>query len=94
MKFLITGITGFAGPHLAKLLLKEGHEVHGIIRCSNGRETDLLDIFTIEEFNKVKFHVCDLKHFYGVNKILKSEDFDGLFHLAAQSHPPTSFKDP
>ena len=41
MKFLVTGITGFAGPHLAKLLLKEGHEVHGVLRGANGRETDL-----------------------------------------------------
>ena len=41
MKYLITGITGFAGPNLAKLLLAEGHEVHGIIRSSNGREYDL-----------------------------------------------------
>lgn len=29
MKFLITGITGFAGPHLANLLHSEGHEVYG-----------------------------------------------------------------
>ena len=27
MKYLITGITGFAGPNLAKLLISEGHEV-------------------------------------------------------------------
>lgn len=32
-KFLITGITGFVGPNLANLLLQNGHEVHGVIRC-------------------------------------------------------------
>jgi len=32
MKYLITGITGFAGPHLANLLIQEGHEVFGLIR--------------------------------------------------------------
>ncbi len=32
MKALITGITGFAGSHLAELLLKEGHEVYGTVR--------------------------------------------------------------
>ena len=31
MKFLITGITGFAGPNLANLLHKEGHEIYGLI---------------------------------------------------------------
>lgn len=93
-KFLITGITGFAGPNLAKLLLAEGHEVHGVIRCPNGRQTDLLDILTLEEYNAIDFKVCDLKNFIGVQKMLAEGEYDGVFHLAAQSHPPTSFKDP
>lgn len=94
MKYLITGITGFAGPNLAKLLLKNGHEVHGIVRTANGRETDLLDILELEELDSIHFHYLDLKHFYSVKKLINTEKFDGVFHLAAQSHPPTSFKDP
>jgi GDP-4-dehydro-6-deoxy-D-mannose reductase len=94
MKYLVTGITGFAGPHLAMLLLKEGHEVHGIVRTANGREQDLLDIMTLEELSSIKFHYIDLKHYYGVQKLINTEKFDGIFHLAAQSHPPTSFLDP
>lgn len=94
MKYLITGITGFAGPHLAQLLLKNGHEVHGVVRAANGREMDLLDILTPDELSAIKFHYLDLKHFYGVDKLIKEQKFDGVFHLAAQSHPPTSFKDP
>jgi GDP-4-dehydro-6-deoxy-D-mannose reductase len=93
-KFLITGISGFAGPNLAKLLISEGHEVHGVIRCPNGRQTDLLDILTIEEYDQITFHTVDLKDFYGVNKLFSNYKFDGVFHLAAQSHPPTSFNDP
>ena len=93
MKYLITGITGFAGPHLAKLLLKEGHEVHGIVRTANGREMDLVDIMSIKEIESIKFHYVDLKDYIGVQKVL-SANFDGVFHLAAQSHPPTSFINP
>jgi GDP-4-dehydro-6-deoxy-D-mannose reductase len=93
-KFLITGITGFAGPNLAKLLISKGHEVHGVIRCPNGRQTDLLDILTINELNQITFHYLDLKDFYSVDKMFKKNKFDGVFHLAAQSHPPTSFNDP
>ena len=93
MKYLITGITGFAGPHLAKLLLKKGHEVHGIVRTANGREMDLVDIMSIKEIESIKFHYVDLKDYIGVQKVL-SENFDGVFHLAAQSHPPTSFINP
>ena len=94
MKFLITGITGFAGPHLANLLLKNNHEVHGVVRTANGRETDLLDIISNKNLAKINFHYLDLKNYYSVSKLLKKEKFDGIFHLAAQSHPPTSFKDP
>ena len=94
MKYLITGITGFAGPNLAKLLLKEGHEVHGVVRTANGRETDLLDILTLDELDAIQFHYLDLKMYHSVQKLLNREKFDGVFHLAAQSHPPTSFKDP
>lgn len=93
MKYLITGITGFAGPHLARLLLKEGHEVHGIVRTANGRETDLLDILTLEELESIQFHYVDLKDYGSLNKVLL-HGFDGVFHLAAQSHPPTSFSNP
>ena len=94
MKYLITGITGFAGPNLAKLLIKEGHEVHGVIRCPNGRQTDLLDILTLEEYDAITFHSLDLRQFHAIDKLLNSENYDGVFHLASQSHPPTSFKDP
>lgn len=94
MKYLITGITGFAGPHLAILLLNKGHEVHGLVRTANGREQDLLDIMTKKELDSIHFHYMDLRHYYSVQKLIQSEKFDGIFHLAAQSHPPTSFTDP
>ena len=55
-RFLITGITGFAGPNLANLLIEDGHQVVGLIRHSNGRETDILDIVNEENFSKIKFH--------------------------------------
>jgi GDP-4-dehydro-6-deoxy-D-mannose reductase len=93
-KYLITGITGFAGPHLAKLLLKEGHNVYGLIRGSNGRENDLLDILTPEELGQIKWLYGDLVDYLSLQKIFEEIQFDGVFHLAAQSHPPTSFKNP
>ena len=93
-KYLITGITGFAGPHLARLLLSKNNEVHGIVRTANGTYTDLLDVLTVDEISSIKVHYCDLKHFYGVQKIINDGGYDGVFHLAAQSHPPTSFIDP
>lgn len=92
-KYLITGITGHLAPHLAKLLLSEGHEVHGTLRGSSGREYDLLDILTPIEIESINFHYLDLRDFYSVNKLAKN-NFDGIFHLASQSHPAISFKEP
>jgi GDPmannose 4,6-dehydratase len=94
MKYLITGITGFAGPHLANLLIREGHQVFGLIRNTNGRQTDILDIVSPADFEKITFVYGDLLNFRVLNGFFRQYQFDGVFHLAAQSHPPTSFTDP
>jgi len=94
MKFLITGITGFAGPHLANLLNDKNHEIYGLVRCTNGRENDIRDIVSEKVFSNIKFVYADLKNLILLNNIFKNYKFDGVFHLAAQSHPPSSFVDP
>jgi len=94
MKYLITGITGFLGPHLANLLVKNGHIVYALVRINNGRENDIRDIVEDAEFQKINFVYGDLIDFRMMDKIFKTIPFDGVFHLAAQTHPPTSFTDP
>ena len=94
MKYLITGMTGFAGPHLANLLVEEGHDVFGLIRGSNGRQNDLRDIITDSNFEKIKWLYGDLKDLDSMHQLFEKQQFDGVFHLAAQSHPPTSFSHP
>lgn len=94
MKFLITGITGFVGPHLANLLISEGHEVHGLVRHSNGRESDILDVVSDDNFKKITFVYGDLRNYLSISNIFMNNVYDGVFHLAAQSHPPTSFVNP
>jgi GDP-4-dehydro-6-deoxy-D-mannose reductase len=94
MKYLITGITGFLGPHLANKLIDEGHDVYGLVRINMGRENDIRDIVKDENFAKLKFVYSDLTNFRKLNQIFKEHIFDGVFHLAAQTHPPTSFSDP
>jgi len=94
MKFLITGITGFAGPHLARLLLREGHTVCGLVRSSNGRQFDLLDTLSNKELETIEWVYGELTNYPSLERIFKKYEFDGVFHLAAQSHPPTSFLAP
>jgi len=94
MKFLITGITGFAGPHLANLLHREGHQVYGLIRRTNGMESDIHDVVSDDVYESITFVYGDLTNYRSVRTVFEKEQFDGVFHLAAQSHPPTSFLDP
>lgn len=93
MKYLITGITGFLGTHLANKLINEGHYVYGLVRINNGREHDIRDIINDENFNKIVFVYGDLCNFRSMDKIFKEYNFDGVYHLAGQTHPPTSFTD-
>ncbi len=94
MKYLITGVMGFVGPHLSNLLLDAGHEVVGLVRESNGTEEDIRDIMGDANFSKMKFVYGDFEDFERMCELFKNEKFEGVFHLGAQSHPPTSFADP
>lgn len=94
MHYLITGLTGFAGPHLANLLLTHGDEVTGLIRGSNGREEDIRDVVPDTHFRKIRWVYGDLKDLDAMDKLCAAQRFDGVYHLAAQSHPPTSFTHP
>jgi len=94
MKYLITGISGFLGPHLAKQLIENDHIVYGLIRSNRGSEHDIRDILPDEIFNKIIFLYGDITNYRSMNSIMKDNQFDGVFHLAAQTHPPTSFIDP
>ena len=94
MKVLITGITGFLGPHLAIKLIQNGHHVYGLLRGTRGSEQEIKDLLTIEEFNQITFLYGDIIHYRTIDNIFKEHSFDVVYHLAAQTHPPTSFKDP
>lgn len=94
MRYLLTGITGFLGPHLAKQLIKNGHEVYGLLRGTRGNEQEIKDLLSEEEFDKINFLYSDIVHFRSMDRIFKEIKFDCVCHLAAQTHPPTSFKDP
>ena len=94
MNCLITGITGFLGPHLARQLIGDGYKVFGLLRGTRGSEQEIRDLLSLEEFNAITFIYGDIVHFRTIDKLFKETQFDVVFHLAAQTHPPTSFKDP
>jgi len=89
MRVLITGITGFAGSHLADYILERGDaEVVGILRWRSRTEN-------IEHIrDKVRFVECDLRDASSVRDVLDEVRPDWIFHLAAQSFVPTSWTAP
>lgn len=90
MRVLITGITGFAGSHLADYILADHPEVevYGIVRWRS-RMDNILHIK-----DKIKLHEADLKDIVSLRKCLAEIKPDWIFHLAAQSFVPTSWKCP
>jgi GDP-4-dehydro-6-deoxy-D-mannose reductase len=89
MKALITGITGFAGSHLADHCLERGGvDVYGIVRWRSRTEN-------IEHLQgKIKLLECDLRDATSTREVIEEIRPDYIFHLAAQSFVPTSWRAP
>lgn len=92
MRFLITGVTGLAGRHLAERLLSDGHEVFGTTRWTPasltrkhgpGPQLSPTHLFTAQLHNRPQ-----------LEDIVRTVRPDGLFHLAAFTNPSESFDSP
>ena len=90
MRALITGITGFAGSHLAEYLLAEHPdvEVYGLYRWRSRMEN-------IEHLgNRLNLLECELRDYNSVHRAMEKSRPDFIFHLAAQSFVPASWAAP
>ena len=90
MRILITGITGFAGSHLADYIL-ENHpdvEVDGLVRPRSPMD------HILHLRDKVTLWHGDLRDSGSVRRALEGCNPDRIFHLAAQSLVPYSFDAP
>jgi len=90
MNVLITGITGFVGSHLAEYILKEHPDVQiaGLLRWRSPKDNikGILD--------SVKLCYGDLQDLASLDKVLRENKPDIIFHLAAQSYVDYSFLAP
>ena len=82
MRFLVTGISGFVSPYLARHLLNNGHIVYGLLHNTPSK--------VIKDVDYVVGDLCEINSL----TYLKEYKFDGIFNLGALTHPPTSFKEP
>ncbi len=85
--YLITGIAGFIGSHLAQALVERGHHVRGIDNFSTGRRENLAHIA-----EKVDLLMVDLVNADAVARACVG--VDGILHQAALPSVPRSVKDP
>lgn len=84
---LITGITGFAGGHLAAHLLAQGDiEVHGVAHAMG---------FGVDHLERpVPVVIADLRDPQVAEDVLLDVRPDHIYHLAAQAYVPTAWLDP
>ncbi|HEV7786796.1 MAG TPA: GDP-mannose 4,6-dehydratase [Thermoanaerobaculia bacterium] len=91
MRALITGITGFAGSHLAEYILAEqpGVEVFGTFRWRSRMDN-------VEHLGEGRVNLveADLRDYTSVHRALEISRPDLIFHLAAQSFVPASWNAP
>ncbi|RME51949.1 MAG: SDR family oxidoreductase [Deltaproteobacteria bacterium] len=85
---LITGISGFAGSHLAEHLLAHGWQVHGFVRNAT-TDPNLSGIV-----EKLTLHTVDLAQRLSLVSLIEAIEPTGVFHLAARSFIPEVRADP
>lgn len=83
MRALITGISGFAGGHLAQILLEQGDEVFGVARSPGPHLSQ-----------DVVFRPADLRNSEDVTCLLEAIRPEAIYHLAGQAFVPTAWADP
>lgn len=94
MNLLITGGAGFIGSHVIRRLVKNYPQYH-IFNLDKltyaGNLENLRDIENATNYSFIKGDIVDVPF---VNKVFDEHKFDGIIHLAAESHVDRSIKDP
>ncbi len=88
LRVLITGITGFAGSHLAEHLVSRGDEVHGLAH----ERPPFKNLGAIQE--RLRIHEGDITSLEDVQGALAGSRADAVVHLAGMAVPTLASKDP
>lgn len=91
---LITGGAGFIGSHVVRLFVSK-YKNYNIVNLDNltyaGNLENLKDIENSSNYIFEKGDICDSAFIYG---LFKKYQFDGVIHLAAESHVDRSISNP
>ena len=94
MKILITGGAGFIGSHLVRLMVNKhpGYKIVNLDKLTYaGNLENLKDIEDAPNYTFVRGDITDAKL---MEELFQDFQFDGVIHLAAESHVDRSISDP
>jgi dTDP-glucose 4,6-dehydratase len=93
-KVLITGGAGFIGSHVVRLFVKKYPEYH-VFNLDKltyaGNLENLRDVEAAPNYTFIKGDICDASL---LEDLFEKNDFDGVIHLAAESHVDRSISNP
>ena len=91
---LITGGAGFIGSHVVKLFVKKYPNYHIFNLDALTYAGNLENLSEIENANNYSFIKGDIANEAFVNQLFENQNFDGVLHLAAESHVDRSIIHP
>lgn len=94
MRILITGISGFAGRHLAQLLARNGHEIVGTVHHRGSVERFLRQLGRHAGIGADALHPMDVANGSAVAAVIDDVRPDAVFHLAGTALVGGSDADP
>lgn len=94
MNILITGGAGFIGSHVVRRFVKNYPNYHIYNLDALTYAGNLENIKDIEESSNYTFVKGDITDEPFINSLFEKHQFDGVIHLAAESHVDRSITDP
>tara|TARA_R110000744_G_scaffold89196_1_gene173534 strand:+ start:3223 stop:4266 length:1044 start_codon:yes stop_codon:yes gene_type:complete len=94
MNILLTGGAGFIGSHVVRRFVKSypKYTIYNLDALTYAG--NLENLKDIDKFPNYKFIKGDIVDETFINDLFKNVDFDGVIHLAAESHVDRSIEDP
>ncbi len=91
---LITGGAGFIGSHVVKLFVKKYNNYTIVNLDALTYAGNLENLTEIKNFKNYIFEKGDITDFELIKKLFAKYNFDGVIHLAAESHVDRSITNP